>query len=293
MKSSFFIITIILTTDLYSCGQTIGPLEISQSIFRNQSFLNNKNFVDTSYKGSLDTNMLKEFSFNQFYLLQQNNTGAVVSMVITDSTGEKLNAYLYYGFDSTWKLNDLRTFEFHYIPLIKKALEKATQLQIDSIVAMAKKEEHRDFLFRTQQEYENRLNSYRFVCGTDSAFVEYFLLKETEFEKLKTSILPKVETMLSKPKVKPREYEESLPRNADIYFDDSFRIQMYILKLEGIKYGGNGYFPGCIAFKIMQTGDYSVGYFYVNDERNIPNINPNGLMMIRKIKNGWYLYRTN
>jgi hypothetical protein len=293
MKSSSLILTIILTTGLYSCGQTIEPLEISKNIFRSHSFLNNKTLVDTGYKGNLDSNMLKFFSFNQFYLLQQSNTDAVVSLVITDSTGEKSNSYLYYVFDSTWKLRDMRTFRLHYIPLVKKALEKATQLEIDSIVDLAKKDVHRNFFFRTQDEYKDKLNEYRFVCETDSAFVEYFLINEVEFKKIKTSILPKLDAILSKPKAKPGEHEDAFSGNGDIDFSDSFRIQMRNLKLETIQFEGDDYFPDCLDFRIIQTGDFSVGYIYVNDERNIPKIKPSGLMMTRKIKSGWYLYRTN
>lgn len=241
-------------------------------------------FVDTGYKGNLDTTMLKMFSFKQFYLLQQNITDAVVSMVITDSSGEESNAYLYYRFDSTWKLNDMRTFKLYYIPNIKKALEKATQLQIDSAIAMANRNPHGNYLFRTQQEYKNKLNEYRFVCGTDSVFVEHFFQKETEFEKIKTSILQKLETEKSR---------YAIANGRDIYFSDSFKVQMHSLDVEEIQYEGDDDFPQCLDFRIIQMGDFSVGYIYVNDKKNIPRIKPSGLMMIRKIKNGWYLYRTN
>lgn len=271
-------------TGLSGCGRVADPVEISKKIFSNEPLAAVTKFISPNYQGNLDRDLVNKYSFGQFYLLQQSNKNAIVSMVMTDSAGEKINSYLYYGFDSTWKLNDMRSFQLHYIPIYKKAFEELTPATVDSVIAEAKKDPHADYRFRTRQEYDHLLKSYRFVCDTDSSLIEHFHEHEKEFEEIRGSISAKLKT---------KEYREGYSPGRDIDFSDSFRIPMYYLMIDRIQREGDDYFPGCLDFQIIQTGDYSVGYIWADEEKNIPKINPEGLMMIRKIKDGWYLYRTN
>lgn len=38
--------------------------------------------------------------------------------------------------------------------------------------------------------------------------------------------------------------------------------------------------------------DNSVGFIYVKDKKDLPEMNPGRIIMIREITNGWYIYKT-
>ena len=48
----------------------------------------------------------------------------------------------------------------------------------------------------------------------------------------------------------------------------------------------------CINFLIGGMVDNSVGYIYVKDKKDLPEMNPSRIIMIREIGNGWYIYKT-
>ena len=49
---------------------------------------------------------------------------------------------------------------------------------------------------------------------------------------------------------------------------------------------------GSLFFLIGGITDNSVGYFYIKDERNVPEMSPSHFIMIRSLGDGWYLYKT-
>jgi hypothetical protein len=222
--------------------------------------------------------------YEDFELIDSTSSTAIVSLVYTDSTKEKKNSYLYFDLKETWKLIDCRVFRLYYVPTYRKILESLTEKQIDSIIEFAKQDPTRDLFFRKREEYYQRLNTYRLATATDAELVKYFAQNRNDFNDIAAKIF-----------VELSDTSNHLKTNStgDIDFSAQYQNVIQKLMLEKIELESTHFFPGCLNFCIVETGDYRVGFIRVPDGKSPPPIDRKRLMMLRKVDDNWFIYRTN
>lgn len=133
-------------------------------------------------------------------------------------------------------------------------------------------------MFKSKQDYNLELINAKLTLELDDNIVKHFLTNRAEFERLKNLAL----TQLEKEKV----YEERRIKLIENYKADYKRLFISSVSTGGYELGN------CINFLIGGMLDNTVGYIYVKDKKDLPEMNPNRIIMIKEIKNGWYIYKT-
>ena len=277
-------ITTILTTIILTVstvyGQTYEPLDLAKKIFAKDSLSNLDNYITGEYKGRPNGQDLRSGSTTKFTLLGQTEKTAVVGMTILDSLGKGLDTYLHFEKDTVWKMSAFRALAMTgIIQQVKIELEKMTLQQVDEVIAKSKKKKKDDFaMFTSRDDYYFQLGNTKLTLELDDKIAEHFVTNQTEFERLKNLAL----TQLEKEKVD----EESSLKLIENLKPDYQKLFISSVSTGGYELGN------CINFLIGGMVDNSVGYIYVKDKKDLPEMNPSRIIMIREIGNGWYIYKT-
>jgi len=275
--SAILILILILST---SYGQNIEPLELAKKIFGKDSLANIDNYVTGEYKGQPNGQDLQKGSTTKFALLGQTDKTAVVGMTILDSTGKGLDTYLHFEKDTVWKMNAFRALAMTgIIEQIVQELEKMTPKQIDEIIAQSKTKKGEEVMFKSRGDYDFELGNAKLTLELDDNIVKHFLKNQAEFERIKNLALKELET-------KKPDAERNL-RLVEILKTHYHKLFISSVSFGDYKVGGY-----CLSFLIGGMLDNTVGYFYVKDKKDLPEMNASGVIMLREIGNGWYIYKT-
>jgi len=261
-------------------GQTYEPLDLAKKIFGKDSLPNIDHYSTGEYKGRPNGQDLQKGSTTKFILLGQTEKTAVVAMTILDTLGKGLDTYLHFERDTVWKMNAFRALAMTgIIEQVKIELEKMTPQQVDDIITKSKKKKKDDFaMFTSREDYNFQLGNTKLTLELDDNIIKHFLTNQAEFERLKDLAL----TQLQNEKV---DEERSMKLIEDLKADYQ---KIFISSVSTGSYElGN-----CINFLIGGMVDNSVGYIYVKDKKDLPEMNSDRVIMIREIGNGWYIYKT-
>lgn len=260
--------------------QNLEPLDLAKKIFDENSMPDLEKFTTGEYKGRPNGRDLQKHSMAKFLLLNQTDKRAVVSMTISDSTGKVFDTYLHFQKDTIWKMNAFRALAMTgIIEQVKKELEKLTPLQVDEIVkSAAKSKKGRSPLFTSKEDYEFELGNATLTLESDAKIIEHFRKNKKAFERIKDSAINEL-------RIKKTGEERAMDVGENLKTD--YR-KLYI---SSVTTGGYE-FGNCLNFLIGGILDNSVGYIYVGDEKNLPEMNPNSIIMLREIGDGWYVYKT-
>ncbi|MEO6285885.1 MAG: hypothetical protein ABIN80_28950 [Dyadobacter sp.] len=153
-------------------------------------------------------------------------------------------------------------------------LKKMTPQQVDEIIAKSKKKKKNDFaMFTSKEDYSFQLGNVKLILELDEDIAKHFLTNQEEFERLKNLAMKQLDEGKNKKLI------ENLKEDYQKLYISSVSIGEYET--------GN-----CINFLIGGMLDNSVGYIYVKDKKDLPEMNPGGIIMIREIGSGWYIYKT-
>jgi hypothetical protein len=274
------IFTIFILTITTACGQTYDPLALAKKIFGKDSLPDIVNYIKGEYKGRPNGQDLQKNSTTKFILLGQTNKNAVVAMTILDSTGNGLDTYLHFEKDTTWKMSAFRALAMTgIIEQIKIDLEKLTPQQVDDIIKKSKKNTKEDYaMFTSREDYDFELGNAKLTLELDDNIIKHFFANQAEFERIKNIALKQLEG---------KEVDEERSKNLVENLKADYR-KLYISSVST-----GGYELGnCINFLIGGMVDNSVGYLYVKDKKDLPEMNSDRIIMIREIGNGWYIYKT-
>jgi len=262
------------------CGQNFEPLELAQKIFAKDTFPNIENYIAGEYEGKPNGKDLEINSITKFSLLGNTDKKAVVNMTIWDSLGNGLDTYLHFEKDTTWKMVAFRALAMTgIIEQLKNELENLSVQQVEEMIELSKKnKDSENILFSTRDEYNFMLGNFKLTLDFDDNIINHFLTNQTEFERLKNLALAELQTR----KVDTEKSMELI----EIYKADYNNIFISKIMTGGYELGN------CINFLIGGMLDNSVGYFYINNKKEIPQMNPERIIMIREIGNGWYIYKT-
>ena len=276
--ATFFAIIILTITTVY--GQTYEPLDLAKMIFGKDSLPNIDKYIKGEYKGRPNGQDLQKGSTTTFTLLGQTEKTAVVAMTILDSTGKGLDTYLHFEKNTTWKMSAFRTLALtSIIEQEKIELEKMTQQQVDSIIAKSKKKKKDDYaMFTCREDYNFQLGNAKLTLELDDNIAKHFVANQAEFERLKNLALIQLES-------------EKVDEERSIRLIEILKADYQKLFISSVSTGGYE-LGNCINFLIGGMVDNSVGYIYVKDEKDLPKMNPDRVIMIKAIGNGWYIYKT-
>jgi hypothetical protein len=276
--TTLFTILILAVTTVY--GQNYEPLDLAKKIFGKDSLPNIENFITGEYKGRPNGQDLQSGSTTKFTLLGQTEKAAVVGMTILDSLGKGLDTYLHFEKDTVWKMSAFRALAMTgIIEQIKIELEKMTLQQVDNIIAKSKKKKKDDFaMFTSREDYNFQLGKAKLTLELDDNIVKHFVTNQAEFERLKNLALTQLEN-------------EKVDEEKSIKLIENLKADYQKLFISSVSTGGYE-LGNCINFLIGGMVDNSVGYIYVKDKKDLPDMNSDRVIMIREIANGWYIYKT-
>ena len=71
-----------------------------------------------------------------------------------------------------------------------------------------------------------------------------------------------------------------------------FREDYRKLFISSVDFGGYKFGGKCFNFLIGGILDNAVGFLFVKDKSDLPEMSERGIIMLREIGDGWYLYKT-
>jgi hypothetical protein len=277
MKLRLFVVLIFFVQVIYGYSQVFTPLELAQEIFSKDGNINIENYITGEYAGTPNGGDINENLYTKFILLEQNENKAVVVMTIHDEIGKGSDYYLYFKKDAIWKMYALRSLAITgMIESIVTFLEQMSNEEIDGQI----NGNNEYSLFSSINEYNYLLGNYRLILETDDNIINHFMENRNEFERIKDMAIKELNE-----KYNYRNIE------SQIYLIQDFEYEYKKLYVSSVSIGDIE-FGLCLQFHIGGILDNTVGYIYTNDRVNLPEINPNRIIMIREIGNGWYIYKT-
>lgn len=280
MKARIITSLILLTLTLTVYGQAYEPLELAKRIFGKERFPNLSSYVTGEYKGRPNGQDLQIGATTRFLLLGKTEKTAVVAVTILDSLGEGFDTYLHFVKDTLWKASAFRALAMTgIIEQVKIELEKMSTQQVNEIIAKANNSKKDEFvMFRSREDYDFQLGNAKLTLELDDHIATHFLTNQAAFERLKNLALSELK-------------KEKLNEEKSFKLIESSKSDYQKLFISSVTTGGYE-LGNCLNFLIGGMVDNSVGYIYVKDKKDLPEMNPSRIIMIREIGNGWYIYKT-
>jgi hypothetical protein len=273
------ILTILMLTFSTAFGQNYEPLDLAKKIFSKDTLANIDNYSTGEYKGKPNGQDLQKGTITKFALLGQTEKNAVVGMTIIDSTGKGFDTYLHFEKDTIWKMNAFRALAMTgIIEQMVQELEKMTPKQIDEIIKKSKTKKGSDGMFKSREDFDFELGNAKLTLELDENIAKHFLTNKLEFERIKNLALKQLET-------------EKVDEERSIKLVESSKKDYRKLLISSVSTGGYE-LGNVVNFLIGGMVDNSVGYIYVKDKKDLPEMNSDRIIMIKEIGNGWYIYKT-
>ena len=255
-------------------------MTLVKTVFSKDTFPELENHITGEYKGHPNGTDLPKNVKKDYLLLGENEKTAVVNLTIIDSIGVEFDTYLHLvKEENIWKIEAFRALAMTgIIAQVKDELEKMTEAQVDSMIEQYKKDTTAFSMFKSKEDYQFELGNARLTLASDDNIIEHFKTNEIEFNRIKDSIQKEIEEI---------KIEEERTQSIGENYQNEYRT----LFISSISTGGYE-LVNCIDFRIGGMIDNTVGYFYVKDKKDVPEMNPSRIIMVREIGNGWYIYKT-
>jgi len=279
MRKYYYILAINLLLSTF-CQAQIDPMTLVKTVFARDTFPELENHITGEYKGHPTGTDLPENVMRDYLLLGENENTAVVNLTIIDSIGVEFDTYLHLvKEENIWKIEAFRALAMTgIIAQVKDELEKMTEAQVDSMIEQSKKDTTAFSMFKSKEDYQFELSNSRLILESDSNIIKHFQENEIEFNRIKDSVQKEVVQI---------EIEEEIIQTIGTNYKQEYRK----LLISSISTGGYE-LGNCINFRIGGMIDNTVGYLYVKNKKDVPDMNPSRIIMVREIGNGWYIYKT-
>jgi hypothetical protein len=203
----------------------------------------------------------------------------VVNVSLISGDGKVLDTYLHFKRDSIWKVAAFRSLAMtDIIAKVNYELSVLTPRQVDSIIAAPHKKNMDTRLFASMKEYQYTLGNTGLVLASDKQLIDYFNKNKSVFEKLKDDLIAKG-IMSTAGGVKDM-------KDAELF---SKQVKALLLNSVGPDKESS---KNNLDFSIGGILDNTVGFLYIRNEKDVPKMTPGGFIMVKKIADGWYLYKT-
>jgi len=270
---SFYIFSLITTL---SFSQNIEPLELAKKLLNKDSFEDLEKYSTGEFKGHPNGEDLGKSVKLNFRLLNQTKNSALVNVTIKDSLDKCIDTYLHFEKDSIWKISAFRALAMTgMLEQIKTEFEKMSESAIDSLIIYQKDSDHK--MFETKEDFKYQLANIKLTLESDDNIINHFNKNKADFLKLKGEVST-IDFNQEEPTYRRTNLKEKLKSNYDQLLINSITTTFHC--------------DDCFEFIIGGMLDNTVGYLYVKDIANLPEINPSRIIMIREIGNGWYIFKT-
>jgi hypothetical protein len=206
-------------------------------------------------------------------LLQQDSATAVVAVELRDSASRR-DFYLHFRHDSAgWKLGAIRSLAMTHLgpPMVAllTGLPKAEVADYDR--------KHPD------ASHAFTVGNLRLWTSSDADIAAHFRKHRTDFQKLRVQ----ASKFFPSTPAGPAEPAAEQAANADPAVHALLR-RLFLGRVtrRGTECGN------CLAFVIGGKVNSSVGLLYQPEAAQLPAMSPNGLIVLRPLGEGWYLYKT-
>jgi hypothetical protein len=277
-KFIFFSILISQLFSLQGYAQFNDPLLLTKRIFSRDTFPEIKKYSTHEYEGHPNGRDFREGLKVSFTLLgkglKETDSTAVVNITLSDGHGNGADLYLHLKKDTIWKAAAFRALAMTgIIERVYYDLAQLTSRQVDSIIASPHTVKKDKRMFKTRAEYNFELGNTKLVLSSDSQLISHFNKNKLKFEALKN------------------EFMKTAPAGTKSMKDVRVKNQMKALFIDNVRQDME-YTHGCLNFLIGGILDNAVGYMYIKDKKDVPEMSSGHFIMIREIGNGWYLYKT-
>ena len=278
-RTKLTLLLFILTLSNTYSQTSILPLDLAKKILSKAKFTDIKKYCTGEYKGRPNGNDIDKNATLQFALLSQTVDKAVVAVTIIDKTGKGLDTYLHFSKENIWKANAFRALAMTgMIEGAKKELEQLSTKKVDSLIAISKNDTTGNSMFKSREDFDFQLGNLNLILSLDSEIIDHFNKNKIEFERLKDIAFKNLDTTKAD--------EERSIKLCNGLENDFHKLFISSIKTGGYELGN------CINFSIGGMLDNTVGYLFVKDKKDVPEMNPSRIIMIREIGNGWYIYKT-
>ena len=202
-------------------------------------------------------------------------------MTILDSFGKGLDTYLHFEKDTVWKMNAFIALAMTgIIEQVEIELEKMIPQQVDDIIAKSKKKKKDDFsMFTSREDYNFQLGNAKLTLELDDNISKHFLVNQVEFERIKNLALNELE-------------EKNVNAEGRLKLLENSKADYRKLFISSVSSGDYEVGSKCLSFVIGGILDNTVGYLFIKDKKDLPEMIPDGIIMIKEIGSGWYIYKT-
>lgn len=272
-------LSLVSLTTCTTHSQSLEPLDVAKHIFGKTKFADLPHYSTGEYQGHPNGQDLPPTATTSFLLLGQTPTKAVVAMSVVDTKGIQVDTYLHFQKDSVWKLSAFRSLAMTgMLAKMSEQLESFTPQQVDQLLKSAAKDKEKHALFSSRAEYEFMRGNTKLTIASDSALITHFTNNKADFERIKSLCLQELSGKIAED-VQDQELAKPL---------EAVYRKLYIFS---VRSGGDEFGNG-LNFLIGGMVDNSVGYLYVKDKKDLPEMSANDIIMLREIGDGWYLYKT-
>jgi len=257
-----------------SFSQNNSALELAKYAFSRDSVSNLRDYSTGEFTGNLTGKDIPLTSQIEFVLLEESDNVAVVAVSIIDSANAR-DFYLHMIKRDGWKIQAIRALRMTGVLREKQAvLEALSREEAEEILSNVKQRPEGNYLFRSLEEYKFLLENYRLVLSSDQGLIDHFTNNFAELEQLKSELMNNSDSIKS---------DEIGEEKGEMRFTTRCH-ELGVTSLSVSEYGVNILIGGL-------SQNY-VGYIYVVDPKYKPEMFPDMVIMVRKISDGWYLYKT-
>lgn len=276
MRTILLLLLLFLFGHLAQSQELIEPLELSKQIFSKTKFKHLKKYTTGEYKenknhpNGTDISPMVEVEFE---LLSKMESMSVVAMTLVDSSRTPIgDVYLHFKLeDQIWKLAAFRGLAMTgLIEQVVKMYDSLTEQQIDSLL---NRENSR---FKNRKEFDFELLNSKLTLASDQELIEHFISNQEKFQELVNKVNE------DRPELNPM-------RRTPLGENQKQLIQELLI---GNITDGAFDCDDCMELTIGGMIDNTVGYLYITDQKQVPKMNPNRYIMVKKIALNWYLFKT-
>ncbi|SHM78979.1 hypothetical protein SAMN05444266_11131 [Chitinophaga jiangningensis] len=291
MRSNTILLTCLalIISSFFSCKEKVPgvkgksgneAVKVAKIIFGKDAVPDMYRYITGEYDGTPNG---RDFANGQLHwrVLDQRDTIALINLTVIDSTGKGADLYLRMVKDTTWKLQSVRSLAMTGIMQAElEELEQMPQGYLDTLIAAAQADKQGNALkmLTSMDDYHFLIGNLRLALALDDTIADHFKRNKAAFNRLKDTAMAE---MQRHPKQKEK-YHKLLRKYSTDYKN---------LLIETVLTGEP---EGSTAIRFMIGGmiDNFVGYLYVPDKKELPDLYESDLIMLRDLGDGWYIYKT-
>lgn len=203
--------------------------------------------------------------------VQQGEYSAIVSVNLAEDTLSQ-DYYLYFTNYNGWKIEGIRSLS---LPgFVYMLLKEARNITEEEKLSFSEIGIEYDAL-------EQSIKEITLLLKSDKALIKHF---EDNREKFML-FLSEAKRLI------PSNSQYSISRNDSIPSLDSYGRELIISYIEK-DHCSNTKISGAVSLVIGGVLDNTAGYMYLEDPVNLPEINKSGIIILKPMGGGWYLFKT-